>query len=719
MMLLDRELQELGESARALSLAPGDVLVREGDEAHEVFYVRSGQLDAVTDGLRGEVLLGRVGAGELIGEIAVVTGRRRMATLRASEASVVFGIPRASFEQWMNNQREVADAVAAGVRERIDRARVASMIEALIGAGDPRCVQDILDAVEWRRVEAGEVVLREGDVSDAVYFVVSGRLVATQHQPDGSEQRLQEMGSGEIMGELGLIDGAPRSATVRALRDTTLARFSTASFETLIERHAGLALHVARSVVRRAGRPRSGARAASIAVAVTAPIDSEPFLQPFLAEIARFGTTFHLSSRRVDDMLNEVGIAQRHVEDVGVPRLSEFLHQADVENDHVIYEADAERDLTTWSRRCLRHADRVVLVVSAEPDADEERRLRQLVDELRQLEGVPWWVAVVHQRGSARPSASAALLNRYGAQEIIHVATGANTDITRLARLATGRGLGLVLSGGGARGFAHIGVIRALHEFGIAVDRVGGASIGAPIGAGVAMGLHPAELLETVSKQFRHLLDYTVPVVSVLKGARISKSIDESLGGMDIEDLWLGYYCVSTNLTASRLEIHDRGELALAVRASVAIPGVLPPVPYRGDLLVDGGVLANLPVEPMRAHPGIGTVMAVNVASATGPRARTDYGMSISGWQALRSRFGRQRSPYPSLAGVLMRTMIVGSLRDQPHGDDESGDLFLEIECKGVNMLAFDKVEPVAKIGYETARPIIEQWLATRTGKVL
>ncbi len=162
--------------------------------------------------------------------------------------------------------------------------------------------------------------------------------------------------------------------------------------------------------------------------------------------------------------------------------------------------------------------------------------------------------------------------------------------------------------------------MRALHELGVAVDRVGGASIGAPIGAGVALGLPPAELLEAVTRQFHNLLDYTVPVVSVLRGARISKSIAESLGGMDIDDLWLGYFCVSTNLAASRLEVHNRGELALAVRASVAIPGVLPPVPYRGDLLVDGGVLANLPVEPMRAHPGIGSVIAVNVASEAGPR---------------------------------------------------------------------------------------------------
>lgn len=368
------------------------------------------------------------------------------------------------------------------------------------------------------------------------------------------------MGNGEVVGELGLIDRAPRAATVRAIRDTSLARFSGESFESLISRHAGLALHVARGVLRRSDRPRPKSRAASVAVAITAPIESEQLIGPLLAEIARFGRTFHLTSERVDAMLNEVGVSQVGVENIGVPRLSQFLHQADVENDHVVYQADPGPGVTTWSRRCLRHADRVILAMSADPDGDEDRRLQAFVAELRQTEGVSWWLAVLHKQGRGRPQGSAELIRRYGGEEVVHLSLGTPGDIARLARLVAGRGFGLVLSGGGARGFAHVGVFRALRELGVPVDRVGGASIGAPIGAGIALALHPDELLETVSRQFHKLLDYTIPVVSVLKGARIAKSIEETLGGWDIEDLWLGYYCVSTNLTASRLEVHDRGD---------------------------------------------------------------------------------------------------------------------------------------------------------------
>ena len=117
----------------------------------------------------------------------------------------------------------------------------------------------------------------------------------------------------------------------------------------------------------------------------------------------------------------------------------------------------------------------------------------------------------------------------------------------------------------------------------------------------------------------------------------------------------------------------------------------------------------------MRSHPGIGRVIAVNVAPETGPRAHSDYGSAVSGWRALRSSIGRRRSPYPSLAGVLMGTMVVSSLRDHPTLDTADGrDLAVDIDVKGVSMLAFDRVKPVAESGYEAARPIIESWLAHR-----
>jgi predicted acylesterase/phospholipase RssA len=144
--------------------------------------------------------------------------------------------------------------------------------------------------------------------------------------------------------------------------------------------------------------------------------------------------------------------------------------------------------------------------------------------------------------------------------------------------------------------------------------------------------------LALVREGFTSLLDYTLPLASLLAGRRITRAIERYAADWEIEDLWIPYFCVSTNLTTARTVVHRRGEVVRAVRASVSIPGVLPPVPDGADLLVDGGVLDNLPVEVARELDPHGTIVAIDVAPPRGPSARDDYGQSVSGWQLLRDR---------------------------------------------------------------------------------
>ena len=226
------------------------------------------------------------------------------------------------------------------------------------------------------------------------------------------------------------------------------------------------------------------------------------------------------------------------------------------------------------------------------------------------------WLAVIQPAGAARPTGGGELADLLGVERVVHVREGTPPDLHRLARLVSGRATGLVLGGGGARGFAHLGVWRALVELGIDVDAIGGASIGAPLGAAMALQLKPDELVTMSTELFRGLLDYTVPIVSLVKGRRISRNIATVFDGIDLRDLWLPFFCVSTNITRSRLEVHDRGDAATAIRASVALPGILPPVTVGGDLLVDGGVLNNLPCDVMRATGTVGHLIAVDLAQA-------------------------------------------------------------------------------------------------------
>ena len=708
-------IESLGATARSVSLADGDILVEQGDSADNVYFIQSGTVTASKSTPQGEVIVGTVDAGQVIGEVTVVAGGLRTATIRASGPVEVLEIERSEFEAWLNGNPEMADSVSDQARERVDRTNVATMVAELMGSSDQWLVQQVVDRVEWRRLEAGEVLFRQGDLADAAYFVVGGRLMVHVADAYGNEQLVAELGRGEVVGELGLLDRAPRSATVRAVRDTTLAAFSTATFEELVATSPQMMLNVTRSILTRLRKPaqRKFDRAASLTIAVTADTDAEALVSEIVAEIARFGTAKHLSSDRVDRTLNRTSISQITTNNVGVPRLAEFMHEADVGNDHVVLQTD--REMTAWTRRALRQADRVVVVCSPQPDANECALISEIFATIDDSSHVARMLAVLHPTTVDRPRGTAALAARWPTDDVVHVRSGSSADVARLARLASGHGYGLVFSGGGARGFAHLGALRALREQGVPIDQVAGCSMGAVLAATIALDHDDDTLWEVVQRQSQRLRDYTLPIVSLLKGGRISRSIEHTFGSWDIEDLWLPFYCVSTNLTTSQLEVHRRGSAATAIRASVAIPGVLPPVPYDGDLLVDGGVMNNLPFEMMRDNSTVGTIIAVDVARDQGPAAATDYGMSVSGFQALIASFRRGGSVYPSAPSVLLRSLLAGAIQNQNASlADGSIDLLLTLHLPGFGLLDFERSRVIAEAGYEASKPEIRTWAATR-----
>jgi predicted acylesterase/phospholipase RssA len=419
----------------------------------------------------------------------------------------------------------------------------------------------------------------------------------------------------------------------------------------------------------------------------------------------------HVWSGWIDARLSQPGAADAEPGSPVEARRSQLLHEIELSNDHMLLEAD--REWSNWSAIAARHADRLVACTSPQPDEREAH----LVDQLFEA-GAPHAervLVVVHPPDTDRPRDTAQWVERWNIDRIAHIVSGSADDMARLGRLLTGRSFGLVFGGGGARGFAHSGARKAMMELGIPIDMIGGSSIGAALGGGAAMNLSAEAHAEKVEKQFKNLLDYTVPMVSLVKAEAIARAITEGYEGWTFEDLWLPFFCVTTNITRSTEMIHRRGDLVRVIRASTSIPGVMPPVAWGEDLLVDGGVLNNLPADIMREDVEDGTVIAVNVAPAVGPRARGDSSLSVSGWKVLRGRARGAKPAYPGITAMLMRTMIVGSVRDQQRMLDRGDvDLYLDLDLRGVSLLDFDNARPVIQAGYEAAMPQLEAWLESR-----
>ena len=685
-----------------ITFGSGEVLVRKGDPVAAVFVILNGAVEIL--GFDDQPLA-VLNEGDVVGEVAVLAGGSRTATVRSVGATSVASLSAASFERLVSLAPRLYGRVSTEAIRRLDHRWLMEFITWLLGPVDLHVGDAISRSVVWHRVNAGEFVFRKDERADGGFTVIRGRI-RIERETDGLEGAdVYDVGKGALMGEEGLVEEVDRTESAVAVRDSVVVEVPRAAFLALIESYPKVVASVLANLMRqRTSRRRSALHATTVVLTLDRNW-SDQICQDLVREVGRLGRTSMISSGQLDDVLGKAGVAQSARETPGDVRVNQVLHELEHENDHLVYQADPEP--TQWSKRVIRQADNVLIAVSS----DFARREVGAIDRLVESRALGRLVlAVFHEPGTARPHQTSLLVARWNPDLVIQV--GGSEGLGSLARVLFDKATGLVLGGGGARGFAHLGVWRALLEHGVDVDLLAGASMGAAMGTLMARGGEPDELDREVRVGFAGLLDYTLPFVSLVKGKRVARGLRGSLGDWDIEDLWKPFFCTSTNLTNSKVVVHDRGDLARTVRASIAIPGVLPPVAFESELLVDSGVLNNLPVDVMRRRIPNGTLIAVDVAPPRGLSARTDFGMSVSATQVLRSKLSSDHKKYPRLIPVLLRSMITASMRERDRSIKESAvDLYLDLDMRGASLLDFDSSAAVAKAGYEAAAPRIEAWL--------
>lgn len=535
----------------------------------------------------------------------------------------------------------------------------------LFAALDETARLQLAGRIELMHVAAGGVIISEGETGEGLFVVVSGRLrvSVTAH---GIERVLHELGRGSIVGEIALLSNRPRSATVRAVRDSDLLRLSTLAFNSLVERNPAVFREIAHVLVDRLltvdrpHNPPAPGRAITVAAAGTSAAPAAMVADRLTAQLSRGGRVLRVDAEAVARHLGP-GAAQRAPGQAGRAELTGWLHAIERGNDYVIYQADAED--SAWSRLCLSQSD-VVLLVAA---AGEDPALGPVEARALAVGSLRCELVLVHP---GEPTTTAAWFRDRPVADVHHVRGEWQHDVARLARMVTGTGCGLVLGGGGPRGFAHVGVMRALDEAGVPIDVVGGTSIGAVMGALYALGLDHAERVERAVTAFTRsgrLVSPTLPLVALSSGRRVDRLLAQHLGPGNIEDLPRRFFCVSASLTRAETVIHDRGLLWPAVRASLSLPGIFPPVYAEGDLLVDGSALDNLPVDAMRNYVGSGWIVAVDLAPDVEPLTMAPFPAGLSGWRVLREHLNPFAAPRPGLnvADILSRSTSLSQVHQR------------------------------------------------------
>jgi len=575
--------------------------------------------------------------------------------------------------------------------------------------------------MEWRSYVRGDAVCVQGAPSDALYVLVSGRAVAVYRDTaTGAVQVVGEIGQNELIGEMGLLTGEPRSISVICARDSELLRLDRQHFEQFVATHPRVLLAISQTVIERLRqrtvenrRPSSG-RVTTVALIPAGGDDGRllpPLAMSLAAALGRHGTTRHVSHAHLPPEIRD---------DTHDSHLVAWLNDLELSNRFLVLEADPVP--SPWTERCLRHADRLLLV--ARPDSPSEPGpLEHQAAELSTGVTAVQKDLVLVQRSSDRlPAGTGRWLDvRLGrVQRHHHVHLGTPATIDRLARFIAGRAVGLALGGGGARGFAHVGAIRALREAGVPLDVIVGTSMGALIGAECALGWPEAEIHRRNRASFidQHpLWDYTLPVVAAHSGRGVARALRGLFDDVQIEDLWSTYVVVCSNLTRGTVTTHARGPVRKYVRASISVPGLLPPVTDGGELLVDGGVLNNLPADIARDLVGTGAVIAVDVNPRAGLRASEDYGEVLDGWELVWRRLSPTARPLamPGIHDLLERMTMLGSIQQAAQSVQTAADLYLHPPTDMVRFLDFSAMEVHAQRGYDFARPLVRAW-AERTG---
>uniref|UniRef100_A0A3B3BKE9 lysophospholipase n=1 Tax=Oryzias melastigma TaxID=30732 RepID=A0A3B3BKE9_ORYME len=687
----------------------GAVLARQGDQDVSLHFVLSGCLHVYQRMIDKQeaVCLFVIHPGEMVGQLAVLTGEPLIFTIKAVRDCTFLKISKSDF-YIMREQPSVVLSVAHTVAIRMSA-----------------FVRQMDFAIDWMAVEAGRALYQD-DQSDCTYIVLNGRLRSVIRKANGKKELVGEYGRGDLIGVVEALTRQPRATTVHAVRDTELVKLPEGTLNNIKRRYPQSALSMP-SMASSADVTNPASNLSTVAVL---PVCDDVPINAFNLELSHALPTLLLTSDIIKERLGASTL------DIHEYRLSGWLAQQEDINRIVLYQTD--NTMTPWTQRCIRQADCILIVGlgDQEPSLGELEQMLEntAVRALKQL-------ILLHREDGPGPSRTVEWLNmrswcsghlhlkcprrvfsrrspnklREVYEKVFEKTADRHSDFSRLARVLTGNSIALVLGGGGARGCSHVGVIKAMEEAGIPIDIVGGTSIGSFIGAlyaeersAVRTKQRAREWSKAMKSVFKTVLDLTYPITSMFSGSAFNTSIYKVFQDKQIEDLWLPYFNITTDITASSMRVHQ-DSLWRYVRASMTLSGYLPPLcdPKDGNLLMDGGYINNLP--DIARNTGARTVIAIDVGS----QDETDlcnYGDSLSGWWLLWKRINPWAEKVPDMAEIQSRLAYVSCVRQLEVVKKSAYCEYIRPPIDRFKTMDFGKFDEIYDVGYQHGKLLFTGW---------
>jgi len=709
------ELEEIAARLKKLTFEENSTVYHQGDTATGLYFIHTGQIQIFTQREDEQIILSEASDNHLFGEFLLAGDSIRTTSASTKKKSVLYFLSIADFHQLNDLFPEKMAPLGLRIINRLswNETNLALRLSKLfIGLSDD-IVRALINELDIRPIPANQQVIKQNQVSQELLIVIHGRLQKRRFNAVDAPTIVSVIGRGEAIGEKNVIGEYSNSSEILAIRDSLVASLKRSSFEKLLLRYPlEINQTLVKSIIRQSD-DMAYHKAHSAETFAIIPL-SDNFtlseLSGILAEqLNGHGMTSVVDSKRVNDSFHDDNIAQITFTDNRNDSLLQWLSAQENAHRHIIYSIDTS--LTNWTHRCLRQADHLLFIAKATDDSTISDFEQSIIDEISG-KCAKRTLILVHDDDTLVPSSSSQWLEKRSLDMHHHVRIKNTSDFGRVARFLTGNAVGLVLGGGGARGFAHIGVIRALQELNIPIDLVGGNSMGAVIAAECAMQWDCDKMISKTRQLCIEGDEFTLPIVSLFSGRKITQSLKNLFTNVDIDDLWHRFYSVSCNISRATMMTHKSGSLFSAVLNSNTPPGLFPPQVSKGDLLVDGALLNNVPVDVMREYNAGGIVIAVDVNSREDLLHNSKNEGGISGWKLLLNKLNPMAETirYPNMLEILTRASMIGGLANRKKMMNGIADLYLQLPVNNFSLGAYKQGDKIAQQGYEHAIKELKEW---------
>ena len=654
-------------------------------------------------------------AGEYFNISSLVFSRKRTFTATAKENSEIIFLEKSKMDSLMENDNEIGNILEKLSVEEYDKGKLFGIFRGLYGNKmDYKSHKEIYRKGKWVFLEDNSNLFNYGEKSDSFYLLVTGLLKA--YIPKKGELiEVGEIYEGEVIGEMGILTNEARSASIFATRDSVVFKIDLEKANEIIMQYPLVLLQVATKIADRLrnvqhSNERHRTDIHSIVQLSKGKNHTNEIInigKSLIDSMNKFNRSIVVSSKDVNEILNIESINAELERDKFYPALDDLVDNFTKENRYLLLLCDEE--YTPWTTWCLAISDKNIFVVEESVGVSNTELLNKMnlnekdipihLHDEKQL-------IIYHQSKNSFPSKTSSIIemlpkisNHY------HMSINNKNDSDRVSRLIAKKGIGLCLSGGGAKGNAHIGVYKALIEHNIPIDAVCGTSAGGIVASLIAFGYDPETIISRLKETYKRksFKEYTIPVTSIIATKKVIQDAIFLGNDMDIEDLWIPYFSIAVNISKSKLDVIDKGPVYKATRATAALPGILLPVIKDTSFLVDGGLINNMPGDIMLNKYG-GKLISVSVSPQDDLDAKFNDFPNQSSYFIKKLLRMNKKFPHeiPGLSNILMRSIFVASSNKIKEVIDLS-DLFLDLQVKDVGLLEFEKIDESVEFGYEYA----------------